>query len=161
MMVAAMHDRDTQVFTNRGLLTIDEVDGGDKILQYHPITNSFDFVLPIRKIVQDYEGDMVHFKSHHFDIKVTPDHAVYHALYRRHLPLRWGTLPASEACNYHRGYFLALYFGRKNRQSIVPIDVKISRICKVESYKGKIWCFTVPSGLFVTRRHGKSTIQGT
>lgn len=29
-----------------------------------------------------------------------------------------------------------------------------------ESYKGKVWCLTVPTGLFVTRRNGKITIQG-
>lgn len=27
-------------------------------------------------------------------------------------------------------------------------------------YKGKVWCFTVPTGFFVTRRNGKITIQG-
>lgn len=27
-------------------------------------------------------------------------------------------------------------------------------------YDGKVWCFTVPTGLFVTRRNGKITIQG-
>lgn len=30
----------------------------------------------------------------------------------------------------------------------------------VDQYNGKIWCFTVPTGLFVTRRNGKITIQG-
>jgi hypothetical protein len=31
---------------------------------------------------------------------------------------------------------------------------------KVEQYSGKVWCFTVPTGLFITRRGGKITIQG-
>jgi hypothetical protein len=30
----------------------------------------------------------------------------------------------------------------------------------VEQYKGKVWCFTVPTGLFITRRNGKITVQG-
>lgn len=29
-----------------------------------------------------------------------------------------------------------------------------------ENYNGKVWCFTVPTGLFVTMRNGKITIQG-
>lgn len=29
-----------------------------------------------------------------------------------------------------------------------------------QPYSGKVWCFTVPTGLFVTRREGKITIQG-
>jgi hypothetical protein len=38
---------------------------------------------------------------------------------------------------------------------------KCSRtICKIENYVGKVWCFEVPTGLFVTRRYGKITIQG-
>lgn len=37
--------------------------------------------------------------------------------------------------------------------------VKKDHIKKVP-YKGKVWCFTVPSGFFVTRRNGKITIQG-
>lgn len=27
-------------------------------------------------------------------------------------------------------------------------------------YKGRVWCFTVPTGLFITRRNGKIAIQG-
>src|ERR1019366_7541705 len=30
----------------------------------------------------------------------------------------------------------------------------------IEKYKGKVWCFEVPTGLFITRRRGKITIQG-
>ncbi len=31
---------------------------------------------------------------------------------------------------------------------------------KRETYKGKVWCYAVPTGFFVTRRNGKITIQG-
>ncbi len=31
---------------------------------------------------------------------------------------------------------------------------------KRAQYKGKVWCFTTPTGFFVTRRNGKITIQG-
>jgi hypothetical protein len=33
-------------------------------------------------------------------------------------------------------------------------------VLKQVNYKGKVWCFEVPTGLFVTRRNGKITIQG-
>ncbi|NDB86387.1 MAG: hypothetical protein EB127_27370 [Alphaproteobacteria bacterium] len=29
-----------------------------------------------------------------------------------------------------------------------------------QHYNGKVWCFTVPTGLFVTRRNGRISIQG-
>jgi hypothetical protein len=35
-----------------------------------------------------------------------------------------------------------------------------NRMIMREHYNGKVWCFTVPTGLFVTRRNGKITIQG-
>jgi len=50
-----------------------------------------------------------------------------------------------------------------------PIVYKTSRNSKtkvknnllnIEKYNGKIWCLTVPTGLFITRRNGKITIQG-
>lgn len=37
--------------------------------------------------------------------------------------------------------------------------IKENHINKVH-YKGKVWCFTVNTGFFVTRRNGKITIQG-
>jgi len=51
----------------------------------------------------------------------------------------------------------------------LPLVYKTSRnsqtkekrnLLNVEQYAGKVWCFTVPTGLFVTRRCGKTTIQG-
>jgi hypothetical protein len=33
-------------------------------------------------------------------------------------------------------------------------------VTKIEKYSGKVWCFEVPTGLFITRRNGKITIQG-
>jgi hypothetical protein len=33
-------------------------------------------------------------------------------------------------------------------------------VYRTEHYSGKVWCFEVPTGLFVTRRGGKITIQG-
>jgi len=33
-------------------------------------------------------------------------------------------------------------------------------LLSIEKYKGKVWCFTVPTGLFITRRNGKIIING-
>jgi hypothetical protein len=37
---------------------------------------------------------------------------------------------------------------------------KEDRLLNIEHYNGKVWCFEVPTGLFITRRNGKITIQG-
>ena len=52
------------------------------------------------------------------------------------------------------GSFPNIYKTSRNSQT----KVKNVLLNKVE-YNGKVWCFTVPTGLFITRRGGKITIQ--
>lgn len=56
--------------------------------------------------------------------------------------------------NKGKGYFPVLHRGKeaKNTKNTNPL--------LIEKYNGKIWCVTVPTGLFITRRNGKITIQG-
>lgn len=49
-----------------------------------------------------------------------------------------------------RGKFPSIIFDKRRKNK--PITVEI--------YTGKVWCFTVPTGFFITRRNGKITIQG-
>jgi PBSX family phage portal protein len=39
-------------------------------------------------------------------------------------------------------------------------DIRMDRDMKRELYTGKVYCFSVPNGVFVTRRNGKISIQG-
>lgn len=54
-----------------------------------------------------------------------------------------------------RGDFPLMY---KNTRNSITKEKRDT--FNIEKYNGKIWCFTVPTGLFVTRRKGKITIQG-
>ncbi|KKN74491.1 hypothetical protein LCGC14_0390080 [marine sediment metagenome] len=47
-----------------------------------------------------------------------------------------------------------------NKYSIDPRTKEKKEIVSKVPYQGKVWCFTVPTGLFITRRNGKITIQG-
>jgi hypothetical protein len=47
-----------------------------------------------------------------------------------------------------------------NKYSVDPRTKTKKEIVSKVPYQGKVWCFTVPTGLFVTRRNGKITIQG-
>ena len=40
------------------------------------------------------------------------------------------------------------------------ISTKGNSVTDGVNYSGKVWCFEVPTGLFITRRNGKITIQG-
>lgn len=58
--------------------------------------------------------------------------------------------------------------GKKHKEYIVGwSDSKFGNFPEIkkgmivsENYNGKVWCFTVPTGLFITRRNGKITVQG-
>lgn len=50
-----------------------------------------------------------------------------------------------------KGRFPVVHNGRGKRDKIMLTK---------PHYDGKVWCFTVPTGIFITRRGGKITIQG-
>jgi hypothetical protein len=56
--------------------------------------------------------------------------------------------------NSGKGEFPLVYKTSRNSQTKEKHD-----LLKIEKYNGKVWCFEVPTGLFITRRNGKITIQ--
>jgi hypothetical protein len=55
----------------------------------------------------------------------------------------------------NKGQFPLVYKTSRHSQTKEKHD-----LLTVEKYSGKVWCFTVPTGLFITRRNGRITIQG-
>jgi hypothetical protein len=53
--------------------------------------------------------------------------------------------------NGGKGFFPVVHNGTDSRNK---------HVLQIEKYNGKVWCFEVPTGLFITRRRGKITIQG-
>jgi hypothetical protein len=50
-----------------------------------------------------------------------------------------------------------IHFSRETRNSTsIHIDRSVSRV----PYSGDVWCLTVPSGAYVTRRNGRASISG-
>lgn len=66
------------------------------------------------------------------------------------------SIQKSENENHNDIYLVYWSNEIKNKNSRAVKDRNISR----EIYKGKVWCFTVPNGVFVTRRNGKISIHG-
>lgn len=73
---------DTQVLTQHGWKCIDNLSECDQVLQYDKETGTSKFVTPSRKVVTDYDGELLHFNNHqgHYDLMVTPNHRM---LYQR------------------------------------------------------------------------------
>jgi hypothetical protein len=53
------------------------------------------------------------------------------------------------------GNFPMVYKESRNSQTREKHDT-----FQIEKYDGMVWCFEVPTGLFITRRNGKITVQG-
>jgi len=76
------YDEQTRAVTRDGFKYYWELRDGDKVFSINPQTGFIEEKEIEKVIVQNYEGDMIHFKSSTVDLKVTPNHRV---LYRRRL----------------------------------------------------------------------------
>ena len=70
----ACHSEDTEVLTENGWKHYSQVLPGEKIATYNAQTGSIEFDVPQDLHEYDYDGDLVHFKSRHYDVLVTPNH---------------------------------------------------------------------------------------
>ena len=74
------YDEETQTLTDNGWKYWYEINTEDKIGTYNPDTGNIEYHKPndhLLKYVSHYVGDMVHFKSKHIDIKVSPQHDMW------------------------------------------------------------------------------------
>ena len=58
--------------------------------------------------------------------------------------------------NHNDIYIISWCESLKDQKFVSVKDRNIGR----KKYNGKVWCFTVPNGFFITRRNGKIAIQG-
>jgi intein/homing endonuclease len=90
----ACHDDQTEVLTDTGFKTYDQVDiTKDKICIYNLEENKTECIYATDKYVYDYDGEMIHFHNRRLDILVTPNHKM---LYRWSNKDSWKTEEASE-----------------------------------------------------------------
>ena len=74
------YDEKTQTLTDHGWKFWFEVSSNDKIATYNPDTGNIEYHKSnddLMKYVSHYKGKMVHFKSKHIDIKVSPQHDMW------------------------------------------------------------------------------------
>ncbi|MGI8566887.1 MAG: GDP-mannose 4,6-dehydratase [Pyrinomonadaceae bacterium] len=68
------YDEQTKALTKAGLKRYSEIQKGDIVLSLNPQTGAVEEKRVLKIIVQDYEGEMIHFKNALVDMKVTPNH---------------------------------------------------------------------------------------
>ena len=73
----ACYSDDTETLTDQGWKRLDELNADSIVAAYDPVNKCVEFAKPESFLVYDYTGDMVHLKSSHNDVLVTPDHRMY------------------------------------------------------------------------------------
>jgi len=77
------YDEQTRALTKDGLKNCYELKEGDKVLSLNQETNLVEEKAVEKIIIQDYEGEMIHFKTYLADLLVTPNHRMYYRQKRR------------------------------------------------------------------------------
>jgi hypothetical protein len=173
------YDDETEVLTNKGFkLFKDVIDYSEEnnIITSKPKqditvaclnqeTEKLEYHKPSKSYVNNYSGEMYHFHNKKIDIKVTPDHDMWvtekiHEYNSKRFS--FGDFKKKKAKDlnlkyYKKNFIITLPNPYCEKTYFEKIELNN---CNIEQYNGKIWCFTVPTGLFVTRRNGKITIQG-
>lgn len=164
------HDEETEVLTSEGFKKFHEVmifeeDGlsgtrriaakpidGLKIACFNKETEQLEYHEPKNASLSHYDGDMYHWKNKKIDIKVTPNHKMLVSEDNA----EWAVVEAKDIrpdrSNRFRSEDCSELAGK-------AMDFYEAPTASIEQYSGKVWCFEVPTGFFVTRRNGKVTIQ--
>jgi hypothetical protein len=135
---------------------------GIKIACFNPKTEELEYHQPSAASVYNYEGEMYHFHNEKIDIKVTPNHDMWVSQSVRQKARAgwqdWSKVRASDLAGNKDPCFRIKARTEENEHwNVITLT---GQDTSVEQYNGKVWCFTVPTGLFITRRNGKITIQG-
>ena len=72
------YDEKTKALTKDGLKNYWNLKEGDKVLSINQQTGKVEEKAIQKVIIQDYEGEMIHFKTFTADLKVTPNHRMYY-----------------------------------------------------------------------------------
>ncbi len=68
------YDEKTRALTTNGFKNFDELRAGNRVFSVNPATNEIE-AKPIEKIIiQEYDGQMIHFNNKRVNLKVTPNH---------------------------------------------------------------------------------------
>lgn len=150
------YDDQTEVLTNNGFKKFEQVNiEEDNIACYDLELHKIDYLAASEKQEYDYDGNMYHFLEDGVDIKVTPNHTML----CKWKGQKWQKIQADRISSGMR--FLQVEKQGDNDS----IDITRTREIRIDApskshYKGKVWCLTVPTGFFVTRRNGMITVQG-
>jgi hypothetical protein len=142
------HDDQTEVLTRRrGWKFFKDTTMADEFATRSPL-GRWSWVLPTALYQYDHEGSMYHFRNKRVDCLVTPNHRmlVIDGDGKERFEMAEDLLPG-------KGRFIAV------SQQHIDFQVDIPA-ADIVSYRGRIYCATVPNGTLCTRRKGKAIWSG-
>ena len=74
---ASCYDKTTRILTKEGIKKYSEIKKGDLVYTVNEKTNEIELKPIKRIIIENYKGEMVHFKNRRIDLMVTPNHRMF------------------------------------------------------------------------------------
>lgn len=149
---------DAECLTKDGFKKYTELTYDDEIATMNPKTGYLEYQKPIKIIVDDYEGDLIHFKGKVTDMPVTPNHRMWIGEERNnHYDFK-----EAEQVTFDTPFFCRTILDISNLDNYLTNPCDITEASKVSTlrYKGKVWCVEVPNGIFITKYNNRIAIQG-
>ncbi|GEM_PF-542746 len=115
------YDEKTRALTKDGLKNYWELKTGDKVLSINPDTNFVEEKTIEKVIVQDYEGEMICFKTFLSDLKVTPNHRMFFTQKKRN---GLSSIQFAEAQNILDKHFLFFPKGKWRGENNPAIELE-------------------------------------
>ena len=130
----------------RGWVAINNLTLDDKVAQLNKETGSMEYVNPKELFVFDHEGDMYEVESQGLSLKTTLNHRMY---VRENENDTYHLIEAKDILTKN------VYYKGMNTEVFIE-----SGKGKITNYKGKVYCVSVPSEVFLVRRNGKIVYTG-
>ena len=115
------YDEQTRALTKEGLKHFSELQVGDQVLSLNLETGKVEEKRIEKIIVQDYAGEMIHFKNARVDLKVTPNHRM---LFRQKGRKGLGPIRVAEAREILSKHFLFYPRGRWDEANYRTVDIE-------------------------------------
>ncbi|HZW58245.1 MAG TPA: LAGLIDADG family homing endonuclease [Nitrososphaerales archaeon] len=95
----ACYSEDTLTLTENGWKHFWQIGENERIATFNPDTERIEFYVPEARLIYDYDGEMLHFRTANCDVLVTPGHTMY---FRTRY---WNKAPASYVAIKDQIYF--------------------------------------------------------
>lgn len=149
------HDDETEILTMEGWVPFPSyTNAGVAVATFDRDTFAITYQFPTDIIHQDYTGEMIHIANDDIDLMVTPNHNIF---LKDSETEEWSLRQAGDVEEHgESGVTMSADIDDNQvyEEEFSPDDVTL------EGYEGKVHCVTVPNGLVITRRNGKTLVSG-